>query len=138
MQTEEFQQVLETVSENQLNGLRTLQQDTNKYLSHLTQVISDATKSTKKDVPKPIQFLGHPDEDINVWLDHFNAISSLNKWLQDDCANLLRVFLKGSALCYFQSLNVEVRHNFHAATSALKTTLTMKLFAVHFILSCII
>ena len=36
MQTEEFQQVLETVSENQLNGLRALQQDTNKYLSHLT------------------------------------------------------------------------------------------------------
>ena len=39
MQTEEFQEVLETVSQNQLNGLRTLQQDTNKYLDHLTKTI---------------------------------------------------------------------------------------------------
>ena len=95
MQTEEFQQVLETVSENQLNGLRTLQQDTNKYLDHLTKIISDITKSITKGVPKPIPFSGHPDEDINVWLEHFNAISSLNKWSQDDCANLLHVFLRG-------------------------------------------
>ena len=120
MQTEEFQQVLETVSENQLNGLRALQQDTNMYLSHLTQVISDSTKSPTKDVPKPIPFSGHPDEDINVLLEHFHAISLLNKWSQDDCANLLHIFLKGPALCYFQGLDVEVRHNFHAATSALK------------------
>ena len=53
-------------------------------------------------------------------LEHFNAISSLNKWSQDDCANLLHIFLKGPAICYFQGLDVEVRHNFHAATSALK------------------
>ena len=79
MQTEEFQQVLETISENQLNGLRALQQDTNKYLSHLTQIISDTTKSPKKDVPKPVPFSGHPNENINVWQEHFNAISSLNK-----------------------------------------------------------
>ena len=72
-----------------------------------------------KGVPKPIPFSGHPDEDINVWLEHFNAISALNKWSEDDCANL-HVFLKGPALCYFQDLDVEVRHNFHAATSALK------------------
>ena len=120
MQTEEFQQVLETVSENQQNGLCALQQDTNKYLSHLTQIISDTTKSPKKGVPKPIPFSGHPDEDINVCLEHFNAISSLNKWSQDDCPSLLHIFLKGPALCYFQGLDVEVRHNFHAATSALK------------------
>ena len=73
-----------------------------------------------KGVPKPTPFSGHPDEDINVWLENFNAISSLNKWSQDDCANLLHIFLKGPALCYFQGLDVEVRHNFHAATSALK------------------
>ena len=79
MQTEGFQQVLETVSENQLNGLRALQQDTNKYLFHLTQIISDTTKSPKKGVPKPIPFSGHPNENINVWQEHFNAISSLNK-----------------------------------------------------------
>ena len=108
---------METVSENQLNGLRALQQDTNKYFSHLTQIISDTTKSPTKGVPKPIPFSGHPD---NVWLEHFDAISSLNKWSQDDCANLLHIFLKGPALCYFQGLDVEVRHNFYAATSALK------------------
>ena len=45
-------------------------------------------------VPKPIPFSGHPNEDINVWLEHFDAISSLNKRSQDDCANLLHVFLK--------------------------------------------
>ena len=44
MQTEEFQQVLETVSENQLNGLRTLQQDTNKYLDDIIKIVSDTTK----------------------------------------------------------------------------------------------
>ena len=140
MQTEEFQQVLETVSENQLNGLHTLQQDTNKYLDHLTKIISDTTKSTTKGVPKPIPFSGHPDEeDINVWLEHFNAIFSLNKWSLDDCANLLHVFLKGPTLCCFQGVYVEVRHNFHAATSALKKQFDdVKPFAVHFILSCII
>ena len=72
-----------------------------------------------KGVPKPIPFSGHPDEDINAWLEHFHAISSLNKWSQDDCANLLHIFLKGPALRYFQGLDVEVRHNFHAAISAL-------------------
>ena len=55
-----------------------------------------------------------------MWIEHFNAISSLNKWSQDDCATLLHIFLKGPALCYFQGIDVEVRHNFHAATSALK------------------
>ena len=97
-----------------------MQQDTNKYLSHLTQIISDTTKSPTKGVPKPIPFSGHPDEDINVWLEHFNAISSLNKWSQDDCADLLHIFLKGPTLCYFQGLAVEFCHNFHAAISALK------------------
>ena len=120
MQTEEFQQVFKTVSENQLNGLRTFQKDTNKYLDHLTKIISDTTKSMTKGVPKPIPFSSHPDEDITVWIEHFSAISSLNKWSQDGCANLLHVFLKRPAICYFQGLDVEVRHNFHAATSALK------------------
>ena len=79
-----------------------LQQDTNKYLSHLTQIISDTTKSPQKGVPKPIPSSRHPNEDINMWPEYFNAISSLNKWSQDDCANLLHIFLEGPPLCYFQ------------------------------------
>ena len=43
----ELQQVVSTVSENQLQGLRTLQEDTNKYLHQLTKIISDSTKSTR-------------------------------------------------------------------------------------------
>ena len=74
MQTEEFQQVLETVSENQLNDPVPCNKDTNKYLAHLTKIISDTTEPMTKHVPTPITFSGHPHEDINIWLEHFNAI----------------------------------------------------------------
>ena len=118
----ELQQVLNTVSENQLQGLRTLQEDTNKYLHQLTKLISDSdsTISPITGVPKPAPFSGHADEDFSLWLDYFKAIASLHHWLPDACAKLLHVFLTGPALCYFQGLDVEVRDNFDAATSALK------------------
>ena len=70
----ELQQVLNTVSENQLQSLRTLQEDTNKYINQLTKLISDSTKSPVTGVPKPAPFSGHADEDFNLWLDHFKAI----------------------------------------------------------------
>ena len=116
----ELQQVLNTVSQNQLQGLRTLQEDTNKYIHQLTKLISASPKSPVTGVPKPAQFSGHADEDFNLWLDNFKAIASFHLWSQDDCAKLLYIFLTGPALCYFQGLDVEVRDNFDAATSALK------------------
>ena len=108
----ELQQVLNTVSENQLQGLRTLQEDTNKYLHQLTKLISDSTKSPITGVPKPAPFSGNANDDFSLWLDHFNAIASLHHWSKDDCTKLLHVFLTGPALCYFQGLDVEVRDNF--------------------------
>ena len=116
----ELQQVLNTVSENQLQGLRTLQEDINIYIHQLTKLISASTKSPVTGVPRPVPLSGHADEGFNLWLDNFKAIASLHHWSQDDCAKLLYVFLTGPALCYFQGLDVEVRDNFDAATSALK------------------
>ena len=54
----ELQQVLNTVSENQLQGLRTLQEDTNKYIHQLTKLISASTKSPVTGVPKTCSVLG--------------------------------------------------------------------------------
>ena len=62
----ELQQVLNTVSENQLQGLRTLQEDTNKHIHQLTKLISASTKSPVTGVPKPAPFSGHADEDFNL------------------------------------------------------------------------
>ena len=60
----ELQQVLNTVSENQLQDLRMLQEDTNKYLHQLRKLISDLTTSPVTGVPKPAPFSGHADEDL--------------------------------------------------------------------------
>ena len=116
----ELQNVIYTVSENQLQGLRTRQEDTNKYLNQPTKIISGSTKSPLKGVPKPAPFSGDADEDFSLWLDLLKAILSLHHWSKYDCAKLLHVFLTGPALCYFQGLDVEVRDNFDAAISALK------------------
>ena len=69
----ELQQVLNTVSENQLQGLRTLQEDTNKYIHQLTKLISASAKSPITGVPKPAPFSGHADEDFKLWLDNFKG-----------------------------------------------------------------
>ena len=63
-----LQNILKTISKNQLDGIRTLQADTNKYLGEqvdkLSKVISVAAKSHPRGVPQPSVYSGKLSEDF--------------------------------------------------------------------------
>ena len=65
---DDLQYILKKISENQLDGIRTLQDDTNKYfvqqLDKLSQVISVAAKSHPRGVPPPSVYSGKLSEDF--------------------------------------------------------------------------
>ena len=65
---DELQSFLQTISKNQLDGIRTLQADTNKYFGEqvdkLSEVISVAAKSHPGGVPQPSIYSGTLSEDF--------------------------------------------------------------------------
>ena len=114
-----LQNILKTISENQLDGIRTLQDDTNKYfvqqLDKLSEVISVAAKSQPHGVPQPSVYSGKLSEDFAQWVCQFRAIASLNNWHSDELPQILPLYLQNIALTYFQSLPVDIRENFEQA-----------------------
>ena len=65
---DDLQNILQTISKNQLDGIRTLQADTNKYFGEqvdkLFEVISVAAKSHPRGVPQPSIYSGTLSEDF--------------------------------------------------------------------------
>ena len=121
---DDLQHILKKISENQLDGIRALQDDTNKYfvqqLDKLSAVISVAAKSHPRGVPQPSVYSGKLSEDFAQWVCQFRAIASLNHWHSDELPKILPLYLQDVALTYFQSLPVDIRENFEQAVSALK------------------
>ena len=121
---DDLQNILQIFFENQLDGIRTLQDDTNKYfvqqLDKLSEVISVAAKSHPRGVPQPSVYSGNLSEDFAQWVCQFRAIGSLNHRHSDELPKILPLYLQDVALTYFQSLPVDMRENFEQAVSALK------------------
>ena len=65
---DDLQNILRTISKNQLDGIRTLQAYTNKYFGEqvdkLSEVISVAAKSHPPGVPQPSIYSGTLSEDF--------------------------------------------------------------------------
>ena len=127
----DLEAVLNKVSENQLKGITTLQNDNKKHfetqITQLTKAILESHKDTteadtrpSKGIPKPETFFGQITENFTSWLQQFNSIATLNKWWPTARAQLFHTFLRGSALIFFQGLTPEIQTNFDAAIAALK------------------
>ena len=82
--TDDLQNILKTISKNQLDGIRTLQADTNHYFGEqvdkLFEVISIAAKSHPRGVPQSSIYSGTLSEDFAQWVCQFRGIASLNHW----------------------------------------------------------
>ena len=123
LSADDLQNILKTISENQLDGIRTLQADTNdlgEQVDKLSEVISVAATSHPLGVPPPSVYSGKLSEDFAQWVCQFRAISSLNHWHSDELPKILPLYLQDVALTYFQSLKVDIRENFEEAVSAQK------------------
>ena len=105
--------ILNQVSENQLHGLRLLQEDNDKKFSarldKFTEVITQAVPKPVVDkpsysVPKPDAYGGQVTEDLNSWVEKFCSIAALNKWSEEDKARLLQLYLTGAALTFYHTL----------------------------------
>ena len=121
--------ILNQVSENQLQGLRLLQEDNNKYFSaqldKFTEVITLAVPKPVVDqpsygVPKPDAYGGHVTEDLNSWVEKFRSIAALNKWSEEDKARLLQLYLTGAALTFYHTLPGPTKNHFDTAVEALR------------------
>ena len=99
---------MKTISKNQLDGIRTLQADINKYfveqVDKLSEVISVAAKSHPRGVPQPSVYSEKLSEDFAQWVCQFRAIASLNHWHSEELPKILPLYLQDVALTYFQSL----------------------------------
>ena len=120
--------ILNQVSENQLQGLRLLQEDNNKYFStqldKFTEVIMQAVPKPVVDkpsygVPKPDAYGGQITEDLNSWVEKFRYIADLNKWAEDEKAHLLQLYLMGVALTFYHTLPGSTKAHFDTAVEAL-------------------
>ena len=128
----DLEPVLNKVSENQLKGIITLQNDNKEHfetqITQLTKAILDSHKDTtdgdatspSKGIPKPETFSGQITENFTSWLQQFTSVATLNKWSPTARAGLLHTFLRGSALTFFQGLPPEIQTNFNDAIAALK------------------
>ena len=128
----DLEAVLNKVSENQLKGITTLQNDNKKHfetqITQLTKAILDSHKDTtdgdttspSKGIPKPETFSGQITENFTSWLQQFTSIATLNKWSPTARAQLLHTFLRRSALTFLQGLPSEIQTNFNDAIAALK------------------
>ena len=121
--------ILNQVSENQLQGLRLLQEDNNKYFSaqldKFTEVITHAVPKPVVDkpsygVPKPDAYGGQVTEDLNSWVEKFRSIAALNKWSEEDKARLLQLYLTGAALTFYHTLPGPTKNHFDTAVEALR------------------
>ena len=122
--------ILNQVSENQLHGLRLLQEDNNKYFSaqldKFTEVITQAVPKPVVDKPsygvrKPEAYGGQVTEDLNSWVEKFRSIAALNKWSEADKARLLQLYLTCAALTFYHTLPGPTKNHFDTAVEALRS-----------------
>ena len=121
--------ILNQVSENQLQGLRLLQEDNNKYFSaqvdKFPEVITEAVPKPVVDkpsygVPKPEAYGGQVTKDLNSWVEKFRSIAVLNKWSEEGKARLLQLYLTGAALTFYHTLLGPTKTHFDTAVEALR------------------
>ena len=78
---DDLQNILKTISKNQLDGIHTLQADTNKYfgeqVNRLSEVISVAATSHPRGVPPTSVCSGKLSEDFAQYVCQVRAIASL-------------------------------------------------------------
>ena len=121
--------ILNQISENQLQGLRLLQEDNNKYFSaQLDKLIDVVTQAVPKPVvykpshgiPKPEAYSGQVTEDLNSWVEKFQSIAALNKWSDGDKAHMLQFYLTCAAHTFYHTLPGPTKNNFETAVEALR------------------
>ena len=128
---DELTKILVTASKTQLEGIKTLQADTNKYFSDQLEKLSQAlaTSSAKSDTSDrlskgvfqtQISFTGQPSEDLNSWLEQFRSIANLRKWSPEVQLQLLKSYLKGNASVFYQGLPADGKATFEAAVACLR------------------
>ena len=57
---------------------------------------------------KPRKF-DEDTEDFEEWLDHFNAVASVNRWSEEDQCAILKAYLPPRTLTLFKELRPEIR-----------------------------
>lgn len=96
-----------------------------KYREPENEEVIQKTLTVKQIVPtkeivKPILFFGNLEDDIDSWLKNFDRIAIANEWDLEKKTTILPAFLRDRAAEFFESLDDDIKENYHDLCRSLR------------------